>query len=138
MNGFYRRCGCYEGLWNRVPKQNNGLEGTNNVVKTYHILRSRLSFSYYSHNATNMTYLTVTYYIVCKHKFQYLICKFQNFINVSNLYFDFDQLNDVVGHVLLVSINIEYWKFICSNMIMTLSIVKASNTQMLIHWADLC
>ena len=47
-------CGWYEGLCDRIPKQNNGLENTNNVVKTHHTLRSRLSLSHYLHNATNI------------------------------------------------------------------------------------
>ena len=46
---MYRRYIC-----DRVPKQNNGLEGTNNVIKTHHTLKSRLSLSHYLHNATKM------------------------------------------------------------------------------------
>ena len=58
-----------------------------------------------------MRMINTNNYIVCKHKYQHLISNFQNFINASNLYFDFDQLKDVVGHVFLVNINVEYWQW---------------------------
>ena len=44
----------YEGACDRVPKQNNGLESNNLVIKTHHILRSRLSLSHYLNNAESM------------------------------------------------------------------------------------
>ena len=50
-------------------------------------------------------------YIVCEQKYQHLIINFQNFINATNLHFDFDQLKDVVSHVFLVNINVEYWQW---------------------------
>ena len=46
--------GWYEGICDRTPKQNNGLEATNNVIKTHHTLRSRLSLSHYLNNAISM------------------------------------------------------------------------------------
>jgi hypothetical protein len=44
----------YEGACDRVPKQNNGLESNNLVIKTHHTLRSRLSLSHYLNNAESM------------------------------------------------------------------------------------
>ena len=46
--------GWYEGMYDRTTKQNNGLEATNNVIKTHHTLRSRLSLNHYLNNAVNM------------------------------------------------------------------------------------
>ena len=76
---------------------------------------SSSSFSFTSDQfervSVNLCMINTNNYIVCKNKYQHLISNFQNFINSTNLYFDFAQLKDVVSHVFLVSIKAEYWQW---------------------------
>ena len=76
---------------------------------------SSSSFSFTSDQfervSVNLCMINTNNYIVCKNKYQHLISNFQNFINSTNLYFDFGQLKDVVSHVYLVSIKAEYWQW---------------------------
>jgi hypothetical protein len=46
--------GWYEGICDKTPSQDNGLEANNNVVKTHHTLRRRLPLGHYLGNAVNM------------------------------------------------------------------------------------
>jgi hypothetical protein len=40
-------CGWYEGICHKTPSQDNGLEASNNIIKTHHTLRKRLPLGHY-------------------------------------------------------------------------------------------